>query len=241
MKKTALISTALLFVSISLSHGANNFSMENIKNVPKYEKYVFRATGTTLEATEVTIEYHLLNEGTDSLSWKVKGKMPINGIEIEEEYVIRHRDLKVLSSVRRQKFDRGVSEMISSWDVDTKINEDDVFLISTFQGIMYILRTFPFESNTKEIKVRMAQQTNDKIALKIKNKGLKAINTPKYGGVNAYETQVSLSIPLIGGFLPNINYFFRNDKNHTLVAMKGAFGMTGKKMDVKLVDHIIKN
>lgn len=241
MKKFFIYIIAIALAAITTIEAGNNFSISNVKSLPKYEKYVFRATGTTLETAEVTIEYKLINEGTDSLSWEVKGKMPINGIEIEEEYVIRHRDLKVLSSVRRQKFERGVSEMVSSWNVDTKINEDDVFLISTFQGIMYILRTFPFESNTNEIRVRMAQQTNDKIALKIKNKGLKPINTPKYGSVNAYETQVSLSIPLIGGFLPNINYFFRNDNNHTLVAMKGAFGMTGKKMDVKLVDHIIEN
>lgn len=240
MKNIKAYSVLTFLILISYSFADNNFSISNIKKIPKYEKYTFKATGTTLEATEVTIEYTLINENTDSLAWIVKGQMPINGVEIEEEYTIRHKDLKILHSVRRQKFSRGTSEMISSWNVDTKTNEEDVFLISSFQGIMYILRVFPFESNTKEIKVRMAQQTSDKIALKIKNKGLKTVNTPKYGNVNAYETQVSLSIPLIGGFLPNITYYFKNDNMHTLVAMQGAFGMTGKKMDVKLVDHTIR-
>lgn len=235
-----IIFTIMAVLMCQSAYGKTTFSISNIKSLPKYEKYVFKATGTTLEATTVTMEYSKINEGTDSLSWLVKGKMPINGIDIEEEYVIRHRDLKILSSVRRQKFKRGTSKMVSTWNVDTKVNEEDIFLISTFQGIMYILRTFPFESNTKEIRVRMAQQTNDKIALKIKNKGLKSVITPKYGEVKAYDTQVSLSIPIVGGFLPNINYFFRNDKSHTLVAMKGAFGMAGKKMSVKLVDHIVE-
>lgn len=220
--------------------GAANFSVRNIDKIPLYEKYVFKATGTTLEATTVTMEYRVINAGTQDQAWKVKGKMPINGIEIEEEYIIRHSDLKILSSVRRQKFSRGSSEMKSTYSVDTKTDEEDLFLISTFQGIMYILRTFPFKSDKKELKVRMAQQTNKKISLKIRNKGLKDISCPKYGKVKAFDTQVSLSIPLIGGFLPNINYFFKNDSSHTLVAMKGAFGMTGKKMNVKLVEHIIE-
>lgn len=63
---------------------------------------------------------------------------------------------------------------------------------------------------------------------------------PKYENVSTHETQVSLFIPFISGFLSNITYYFKNDNMHSLIEKQGAFGVTGKKMDVKLVDHTIK-
>lgn len=232
--KTVLIILFALIINIF----ADNFSISNISALPTYEKYTFKATGTTLEETTVEMEYRLINGGTDSVSWEVKGSMPINGLIIEEEYLLRHRDLKILKSKRVQTFDRGTSEVLSTYDVDTKINESNTFLISTFTGLMYMLRTFPFESSTKELRVRMAQQSNKKIAIKVTNKGLVKVKDSMYGDVQAYETQVALSVPFIGAFLPKIRYFFRNDDGHTLIAMEGAFGLTGKKMNVKLIDHI---
>ncbi len=78
-------SIILLAVVITTVIGGQNFSISNIKNVPSYERYTFKATGTTLDEATVIMEYRLINKGTDSLSWHIKGKMPINGLNIEEE------------------------------------------------------------------------------------------------------------------------------------------------------------
>ena len=235
---TRLITYLLLCSGISVA--STNFSIKNLSDIPSYERYEFNASGTTLENTKVIIEYTLVNRGTDSASWIIKGSMPINGLFIEEEYTVRLRDLNVVSSKRKQSFKKGYSETNSEYSVDIKTNDPGEFIISTFQGLMYLLRTFPINSSVKAIDVYMAQQATEKIGIHVRNKGEKSITTPLYGTVSATELHVAVAIPLVGGFLPNVNYYFRNDPARTLVGMKGAFSMTGKKMDVLLVKHIIK-
>ena len=237
-KKITFIALPILLAAFSVFSA--NFSIKNLKNLPTYELYEFKATGTTLEESTVKIEYRLVNRDTDSASWVVKGSMPINGLFIEEEYLIRLKNLEVISSKRKQNFKKGSSESVSSYEVDTRTTDSTDFIISTFQGLMYILRAFPMESHTKELSVYMAQQTTEKISIKVRNKGEKPIATPKYGTEQATEIMVSLAVPLVGGFLPNVSYFFRNDGSRSMLAMKGAFSMTGKKMDVLLVKHVIE-
>jgi hypothetical protein len=163
--------------------------------------------------------------------------MPINKTRIEEDYEIRLKDLNVLESKRKQYFDRGTSESLYRYKINNRSTKKNEFVISTLQGLMYILRTFPIDNTHREIIVRIAQQSNKKIGIKIKNRGLTKLNIPQRGEIPAYNIDVSLAVPIVGAFLPKVNYYFLDDEVHTLVAMKGAFSMTGKKLDVLLVNY----
>ena len=217
--------------------GESNFSVKNIRKILEFERYEFKAVGTELKESPVTIEYELININTDSASWKIRGKMPINKTMIEEEYIVRLRDLNVIEAKRKQSFSRGVAITYNEYQISNATDQSNEFVISTIQGLMYILRTFPINNKKNEIIVRMAQQSNKKLGIKIKNKGLVKLNIPKFGDIQAYSISVSLAVPVVGAFLPNVTYFFLDDDVHTLVAMKGAFSMTGKKLDVKLVNY----
>ncbi len=227
----------ITFVLYALSFAQNNFSIKNLKSIPSYERYEFKAVGTEMKESPVVIEYTLINKGTDSASWLIKGSMPINQTMIEEEYVVRLKDLNVMSSTRRQTFQRGYATNNSTYSVSNKANTDGEFVISTIQGLMYIIRTYPLSGKQKEIIVRMAQSSNNKLGIKIKNKGKVKLNVPKFGPVKPYSVGVSLAVPFIGGILPNVTYYFLDDDVHTLAGMKGAFSMTGKKLNVLLVNY----
>lgn len=219
---------------------AKSFTVENLKSIPSYEKYTLKASIDDVEESSIEIEYQLMHRETDSAFWLVTGKMPLNGIEIEEEYKIGLKDLNVIESKRTQKYSRGTTVQNNIYSVNTKTNEEYVFLVSSFNSLMYILRTFPFEQEIPEIRVRLAQQTKKNFAVKVKNKGLKTIDNPVSGEIVAYEADVSLAVPVVGAFLPNIKYYFKNDAAHTLVAMKGAFNTTGKKVQIHLVDYEVR-
>lgn len=219
---------------------ASNFSIENLHSLPTYEKYILKASIDEVEQAVIKLEYEVVNRGTDSAYWSVKGKMPLNGIEIEEEYKISLKDLSVWESKRTQKYSRGSTVQRNSYNVNTLTYEEGVFLVSSFNSLMYIIRTFPFETNKSEIRVRLAQQTRKNFAVKVRNKGTKSIKNPLYGDVDVYEADVSLAVPVVGAFLPNIRYYFKKDDAHTLVAMKGAFGASGKKVQINLVKHEVR-
>jgi hypothetical protein len=227
----------ILLVIFLYSFSDPSFSIKNLKYIPVYERYEFKAEGTDLKESHVIIEYRLKYENTDSAVWKIKGSMPINKTRIEEDYEIRLKDLNVLESKRKQYFDRGTSESLYRYKINNRSTKKNEFVISTLQGLMYILRTFPIDNTHREIIVRIAQQSNKKIGIKIKNRGLTKLNIPQRGEIPAYNIDVSLAVPIVGAFLPKVNYYFLDDEVHTLVAMKGAFSMTGKKLDVLLVNY----
>jgi hypothetical protein len=226
-----------IFLLPIIVFGQNNFTIKNLKKIPEYERYEFKAVGTELKESPVTIEYELINKDTDSASWRIRGSMPINKTMIEEEYTVRLSNLNVIEAKRKQSFSRGVANTHSTYAISNTTDQSNEFVISTIQGLMYILRTFPISNKKNEIIVRMAQQSNKRMGIKIKNKGLEKLNVPKFGDIQAYSISVSLAVPVIGGFLPNVTYYFLDDDVHTLAAMKGAFSMTGKKLDVKLVNY----
>lgn len=229
----------ILFQLITLL-SATNFTVGNLKSLPSYEKYLLKAVVNGVEQASIDIEYRVVNRDTDSAYWEVKGKMPINGIEIEEWYKIGLKDLNVIESKRTQKYKRGFTSQENSYNVDTKTDEPGIFLISSFNSLMYIIRTFPFESETKELRVRLAQQTRKNFSVKVRNRGETTIKNPTFGDIAVYEADISLAVPVIGAFLPNIKYYFKQDDAHTLVAMKGSFGGSGKKIQVNLVKHEVK-
>lgn len=227
-----------LFLTTLLT--AQNFSVRNLNSIPTYEKYLLKASVNDVEETSIEIEYRVVHKGTDSAYWHVKGQMPLNGIEIKEEYKIGLKDLNVFESTRTQTYKRGKTVQNNSYRVDTKTSEEGIFLVSSFNSLMYIIRSFPFDQNVSEIRVRLAQQTRKNFAVRVRNKGLKTVKNPIEGEIEAYEADVSLAVPVIGAFLPNIRYYFKNDDAHTLVAMKGAFGASGKKIQIHLVKHEIE-
>ena len=213
------------------------FSIGNLKKLPSYEKYEFRAKGTSIKETPVILKYEVKRNGEDVDIWLINGSMPLNETFIKEQYMVRLNDLNVTEYSRTQKYKRGQHSMSGKLDVDTYTGKPDEFIITTLPPIMYLLRTFPFKSDIKEIFVRLPQQKKGKMNLRIKNRGLKKIETEKFGKIAVYNIEVSLVVPFVDAFLPNIDYYFLDDDVHTLVAMKGAFSMTGKSMEVHLVNY----
>lgn len=235
-----IIKSLLLTLVLCVLLSAQTFTIQNLTFLPTYEKYTLKASVDDLKETSIEIEYRVINRGTDSAYWHVKGEMPLNGIEITEEYIISLKDLAVLRSKRTQSYKRGKTVQENNYSVDTKTGETGVFLVSSFNSLMYILRSFPFEQNISEIRVRLAQQSRQNISVKVRNKGLKSVDNPVFGEVEAYEADVSISVPVIGAFLPNIKYYFKKDGAHTLVAMKGAFSASGRKVQIHLVKHDVE-
>ena len=47
-------------------------------------------------------------------------------------------------------------------------------------------------------------------------------------------------IPVLGAVLPKLNYYFRDDPQRTLIAMKGVMPATGGKLDVELKSYTTK-
>lgn len=228
----------MLFAMPIMSNGRERgFSVDNLNRIPSYERYEFRATGSSLQETPVIIEYQIKNQNKNDTYWTIRGSMPLNEVFINEEYRVRLSDLNITEYSRTQNFKRGKHTISGSLAVDNYVEKPTEFIITTLQPIMYLLRTFPFRSNIKEIFVRLPQQKKGKMNLKVKNKGLKEVETEKFGKIKAYNIEVSLVVPIVGAFLPNIDYYFLDDDVHTLIAMKGVFNMTGKNVEVQLVDY----
>lgn len=234
------IKAVLYSLVVAVVLNAQTFSIKNLNTLPTYEKYLLKASVNDVGETSIAIEYRVVNRDTDSAYWHVKGEMPLNGIEIKEEYKIGLKDLNVLESKRTQTYKRGKTVQSNRYNVDTKTSEPGIFLVSSFNSLMYIIRSFPFENEVSEIRVRLAQQTRKNFAVKVRNKGLKKVKNPMQGEIEVYEADVSLAVPVIGAFLPNIKYYFKNDDAHTLVAMKGAFGASGKKIQIHLIKHEVE-
>lgn len=238
INKALIIVFSAFFVIFAKDNGKNQgFSVKNLNKLPSYERYEFSASGSSIKEAPVILEYSVEKNGKESDIWTINGSMPLNETFIKEQYKVRLSDLNVTDYSRTQKFKRGKHTMSGKLEVNIYTGKPDEFIITTLQPIMYLLRTFPLQSDLKEIYVRLPQQKRGKMNLKVKNKGLKQIETEKYGTVKAYNIEVSLVVPVVGSFLPNIDYYFLDDDVHTLVAMKGVFSMTGKNMEVQLVDY----
>lgn len=234
MPKTIIV--LLITVSALFATSHKGFNIKNLKKLPIWERYEFRAKGTTLAESPVIIEYEVLNYGTENAMWDIHGSMTLNGAQIVENYKVRLRDLNVISYTRTLNFERGSHTMKGELSLDNK-GEKDEFIVGTIQAMLYLLRTFPLDNKDEKIYVRTAQQRRKKLNLKVRNKGIEKIETKTLGKVEAIEVELSLSVPVIGAFLPDVSCFFLPDDVHTLAAIKGSFSMSGKKLDVFLVDY----
>ncbi|MBD3418592.1 MAG: hypothetical protein GF398_00595 [Chitinivibrionales bacterium] len=237
-KKALLIIAIFCSAIISRTHATNaTFHTANLDYIPAYEKYIFEGRGSTVKEMPVVIEYETAQTGNGKSKWLISGKMKFRETLIEEHYQINHRNLKITSFTRKQSFDRGEVNSTSTYEVDVSTNDPEEFIVGTIQGLMYILRTFPFESENKKVLVRAPQQQKGHLNLRIHNKGKKTISTRYFGAVEVHHLEVSLVFPLIGGILPKLNYYFRDDPQKTLVAMEGLLPATGKRLDVELTEY----
>ena len=217
-----------------------NFGSANLGLIPDYERYEFEGKGSTIDTMPVIIEYHAYRKGTPAARWEVSGSIKLKKTLVEEKYEILFDNLCITHCKRVQSFDRGTLTTITHLDVDVETEGSDEFIIGTIPGLMYILRAYPFDSDIKEIKVRAPQQSKGHLNLKVQNKGKKRLDTKYFGTIRAYHLEVSLMVPLLGAVLPKLNYYFRDDRQKTLVAMKGFMPATGKKLNVELKKYQIK-
>lgn len=224
----------LLIVTASLFGAAKkNFSIDNLKTIPSYERYEFQATSTKYDDMPVIMEYERPN---DSI-WETRGSMVIEDKKIKERYLIRTKNLLITEYWRDLYNPRGSTKNHSIIDVDTETDDPEEFIISNIPGLLYILRTFPFDEEIDKLIVRAPSQKKGHLNLRVKNKGLKTMNIPAFGEVEIYHIEVSLMVPVVGGFIPKLNYYFRNDAQKTLVAMKGLMPGSGNKIDIQLKSY----
>lgn len=236
MKKSVFI--LILCACQAFSAG---FSIKNLQEIPDYERLVFVGKNSEGKTFKAIIEYNTTNIKGEKM-WIIDGTMPLPNAHIEETYHVLHKNLLIDYYIRTQTFDRGKYTMTGVFeDMDVYTGKDDDFIITTLQGLMYILRTFPFESNIGDISIRTAQQSENRMNFKVRNKGNKKIITPRYGEIDVYELELRLDIPFIGAFIPKIYFYFKNDKSKTLVSMKGNFGMMNQSMEFDLTEYHSEN
>jgi hypothetical protein len=218
-----------------LSQGKeSNFSILNMTKVPSYEKYVFAAVSTKYEDMPVVIEYTRPNDST----WNTNASMKIGNKRVQERYVIKTDNLLITEYWRDLYNLRGVTKNHAVIDVNTHTDDPEEFIVSNIPGLMYILRTFPFtNSDVTKLLVRAPGQEKGHLNLRVKNRGVETIQTEALGDVETYHIEVSVVLPIVGGFLPKLNYYFRTDEQRTLVRMKGLMPGTGNKIDVVLQSY----
>jgi hypothetical protein len=217
-----------------------NFNIANLGYIPGYERYEFVGKGTSIDTLPVVIEYHAHRKRRPKARWDVSGSIKLKNTLVEEKYKILFKNLLITHCKRVQSFKRGTLKAVTDLDVNVETHDPDEFIIGTIPGLMYVLRTYPFESDVKEIRVRAPQQTKGHLNLKVRNKGKKKLDTKSFGTIEAYHLEVSLMVPVLGAVLPKLNYYFRDDRQKTLVQMKGFMPATGKKLNVELNDYTIK-
>lgn len=210
-----------------------NFSVRNLREIPSYEYYRFRADDAQKDEKPVVIEYR-----SENGQWHVSGSMPINRTHIEESYVFDLQTLNVLSYESRQVFDRGSRHTKVVQTVDTKTDEPNEFLIGPFQALMYVLRTFPFQGPQRVIRVQAPQQESDRVGIQVRHRGETRFETPATGVVTGVQViEVSVRVPLVGGFLPRVTYYFLPNERGQLIALEGAFSMDGKNRVLRLQEY----
>lgn len=225
---------SLLIIAVALlSAEKKNFSIKNLQNIPHHERYEFAGTSTKYNSVPVIIEYSRPN---DSI-WETKGTMVIEDKKIDERYIIKTDNLLITEYWRDMYNPRGVTKNHATIDVDTETDDPEEFIISNIPGLLYLLRTYPFDEDIDKLMVRAPSQKKGHLNLKVKNKGLKTMNVPAFGETEIYHIEVSLVMPVVGTFLPKLNYYFRNDEQKTLVAMKGLMPGTGNKIDIQLKSY----
>lgn len=222
-----------LLVSVVAGWG-QTFSITNLSSIPAYERYVFDGRGSKVSHLPVVMEYRVRNAGREDAHWSVSASMKLRETLIEEEYEIRHANLLSNRFRRRQTFERGTSESMHMLDVDTRSDDPEEFIVGAIPALMYILRTFPFDSPKGELRVRSPQQEKGHLNLRVRNRGKTVFNTEHFGDVAAWHLEVSLMVPVVGGLLPRLNYYFRDDAQKTLIGMKGVLPATGQRLDVEL-------
>lgn len=222
---------AIILILIAVTVQAQpNLSYDNIRTVPVWERYEFQGSSTKHDRLPVVIEYSRFG---DSL-WETKGTMTIGKNRIDERYRIRTDNLLITEYWRDLSYPRGVTKNHSRIVADTRTEDPAEFIVGTIPGLLYILRTYPFDKSVDKIMVRAPSQEKGHLNFQIKNRGLRRMNIPAFGEIEVYHLEVSLVIPVVSGVLPKLNYYFRNDAAKTLVAMKGLMPGTGSKIDIVL-------
>lgn len=237
--KTVNLISAQIILIISMAFADKvNFSFENLKDVPVYERYEFSGINFAGKKMPIIFEYKLEENNDNEQYWTISGQMSLSKADIDEKYSVRLSDLKILTLDRIQSFNGGRN--ISSFKYETMAPDDDSteFVVSTIQGLIYLLRTFPFESNIDEISIRTPLQSKGKLNFNVKNKGLKTINTRNYGSVQVHHLQLSLQVPVIGAVIPKLNFFFKDDEAKTLMALEGKMPIANEgEIDIELKNY----
>lgn len=234
--KTIIAVVALLLIVSDAN--SDNFSFDNLKEVPSYERYEFSGINFTGKKMPIVFEYNLNLKDSSEPVWEIAGSMNLAKAEIDEKYKVRLDNLKIYALDRVQSFNGGKNISSFKYETTAPNNDDTEFIVSTIQGLIYLLRTFPFESDVEEISVRTPQQTKGKLNFNVKNKGVKTIETENYGEVLVHHLQLSLQVPFVGAIIPKLNFYFKDDNVKTLMALEGKMPIANEgEIDIQLMKY----
>lgn len=231
----------IIFVAALLPLFAGTLSRYNLSYIPSYELYQFKniSEDSKDEDLKVIVKYRVKEDSDGVEFWHIKNQMLREDRNTVETFKIRLDDLCACEWASTQEFDRGTLTQESKIEnADIQTSEDNTFIASTSQMINYILRTFPFSQEADEVRIIPARQNSDRFKLYAKYKGKEILDIPLYGKVSTLHVELRVDVPVIGMFIPKINYYFLDNAQKTLVSIEGNISFEkDKNMDLRLTKY----
>jgi hypothetical protein len=238
--RCALI-TILILVQVALA-GQASFNIDNI-TIAKYEKYTLKGLNTDQKELSYVIEYNVKeDQQAKKKTWEISSTQMLGGSRTDSTVVIRLADLQPSYSKSVRTYDEG--SYADTYELaNERIANDDpkVFFFANPQMLLYVLRTYPFASETKEISVRTFGSKAGGFNMTVKNNGVKKLKLKNGDACDAYELELGVDIAFWSAFIPKSYYYFKNDPQKTFIKFRGAIMPGSKEIEMELESYSVKN
>jgi hypothetical protein len=191
----------------------------------------------------MVIEYTVqTDEPAKANSWLVRTTQTFPDSKTEANIVIRQSDLQPISYSTVRTYKEGSYTATFDYNNRSVKNDDPkLFFCANPETLIYILRTFPFSGEIKEISIRTFGSRDGGFNFTIKNNGLKRIKLKSFGDTDVYELELGINIPFFSAFIPKTYYYFKNDNQKTFVKFKGTFMPGTQENEIELSEYSTKN
>lgn len=227
--KSLLMTLVLLFFASNSFFSLANFNISNIKELPSYEQYVFES-----DKTDDPVTMKLTMRVTNK-SWAVSIQYRAKDTGYDEHLVIRFSDMQTTSSVRSNYNKSTATVETFSLQTDNIENKDpDTFTLLSYNGLGYLIRTFPFQSPQNKIALKFSENSDSKMSFIVQNNRIIRMNTPALGVTDVYEVETGMNIPLISALIPKSYFYINTNNSRQIVGLKESFSRRGKETVLKL-------
>jgi hypothetical protein len=205
--KGIIFGIIVLFLSPSSFCVDKGFSIDNLTILP-YERFTLKGADPDKKEVIVTIEYNLKDDAqTGKKMWMINSSQVLQGTKTDLTAVMRLADLDAVSFKRIRTYEEGsYTETFELGNQPVENKDPKQFFCANTEMLLYVLRAFPFASDTKEITVKTFGSKNGGFNLSVKNNGLRKIAMKSGDNPDAYELEVSVNIPVWSAFIPKSYY-----------------------------------